>query len=173
MKRNQLRAYKTIQDKWIKIQIALGKKVDVAKLKRKRRVFRDKQQAIIEQRLEKRVGKRNLNVLNKKELKKKRAQTKRAQKQSERLKFQRDKGAIEFKSLVNDKNLVWKENFVSSNVDKFKRQGNNLLVGFLNGSIYIYYGVGRLFIGLINAGSKGKWVWKNLRRKKVSYSKIR
>lgn len=70
------------------------------------------------------------------------------------------------------KQEAWEDEFYSSNVWKFKIRNNNLMVAFLNGSIYIYFGAGKLFIGMYNAGSKGKYVWRQLRRKGVAYKRL-
>lgn len=80
----------------------------------------------------------------------------------------------QFSNLVDDSPLSsWKHNFFSSNVKAFKTRENNLLVQFLDNSIYAYFGASKLFESLYNAGSKGKWVWRNLIRTSITYAKIR
>lgn len=67
---------------------------------------------------------------------------------------------------------IWKEHFSSSNVWKFRRQGNDLYIVFLNGSIYKYPNAAKLFLGMLKTGSKGKYVWNQIRRKDIPYEKL-
>ena len=60
----------------------------------------------------------------------------------------------------------------SSNVSGIQRQDRDLYIRFHNGSIYVYPNQGSNFGDLLLSPSKGKWVWANLRRKNVSYSKV-
>lgn len=129
----------------------------MAQLKAKRAEYREKQTEIIEKRLEARANRRNLNVLTEKQMRQKEMQTKKAQEAYKRLKYKKGNQDIAFKNVLEEGNK-WQTNFVSSNVWKFKTRGNNLLVGFLNGNVYLYFGVAKMFLGLLNAGSKGKWV---------------
>lgn len=53
----------------------------------------------------------------------------------------------------------------SSNVDFYQwdEDDKKLIIGFLNGYVYEYDCPYSYFVSLNNAGSKGKWVWQNLR----------
>ena len=62
--------------------------------------------------------------------------------------------------------------FFSSNVSAGQRDGTDLYIRFHNGSIYKYPNQGKNFGDLLLSASKGKWVWNNLRRKKVAYSRV-
>jgi hypothetical protein len=62
--------------------------------------------------------------------------------------------------------------FFSSNVSAGQRDGSDLYIRFHNGSVYIYPNKGSRFNDLLVSPSKGKWVWKNLRKANVSYSKV-
>lgn len=58
---------------------------------------------------------------------------------------------------------VFKTNFSSSNVRGFTRRGNNLIVEFKNRVKYIYFGAAPLYFSMLAAGSKGKFVWREIR----------
>jgi len=60
----------------------------------------------------------------------------------------------------------------SSNVSAISRVNSTLYIRFHNGSVYQYPNQGSKYGDLLTAPSKGKWVWDNLRRKNVSYSKV-
>ena len=60
----------------------------------------------------------------------------------------------------------------SSNVSAAAQRGNDLIIRFHNSSIYKYPGQGKNFERLMAAASKGKWVWRFLRRPNKPYSKI-
>lgn len=62
--------------------------------------------------------------------------------------------------------------FFSSNVSAGMRDDKDLYIRFHNGSVYKYPDKGEQFGDLLLSSSKGKWVWNNLRRKNVSYSKV-
>jgi len=61
---------------------------------------------------------------------------------------------------------------LSSNVSAVARVAEDLIIRFHNGSIYQYFGQGERFDDILKSNSKGKWVWRNLRRKAVRYAKI-
>ena len=61
---------------------------------------------------------------------------------------------------------------VSSNVSAVATSGNDLYIRFHNGSLYRYKNKAKLEERLIAAASKGKWVWRFLRRPNVAYSKV-
>lgn len=60
----------------------------------------------------------------------------------------------------------------SSNVSAVAVRGKDLIIRFHNASIYKYPGQGKNYERLIAAASKGKWVWRFLRRPNKPYSKI-
>ena len=60
----------------------------------------------------------------------------------------------------------------SSNVSGIQRKGNDLYIRFHNASIYVYPNQGNRFNDLLLSPSKGKWVWRELRRKNVAYSQV-
>ncbi len=64
------------------------------------------------------------------------------------------------------------QHVLSSNVSAFGVDGNDLIVRFHNGSLYQYEGVADLYEKALQSNSKGKWVWRNLRRKPIIYRKI-
>lgn len=146
---------------------------EALKLKLKRKAFRVKQQKQLE-RLEQRVRSQGDNKLQTKLTSKQESrrnkQIKRNIAKTRKLKYSRSGGDISQGKVIDKEQ--WQSNFYSSNVWKFKVKGKNLMVGFLDGSIYIYFGAGRLFLGMLRAGSKGKFIWKNLRRKSVNYIKV-
>lgn len=60
----------------------------------------------------------------------------------------------------------------SSNVSAVGRSDDDLMIRFLNGSVYRYFGMGENLMNILSATSKGKWVWRFLRRAGVPYEKI-
>lgn len=173
MRKDQLRTYKSTRDKHLKVQLKLKRinEAEALKIKDKRKKFRDKQKAILEKQTSKRTTKRNFNTLSKTQLRKQEKNFKKLNKLRTKYKYQKQGGDVALKEIL--KGVEWIDNFVSSNVWKFKRKGNNLLVMFLDGSVYLYFNAGDKFIGLLNTGSKGKWIWKSLRRKNINYVKIK
>ena len=61
---------------------------------------------------------------------------------------------------------------LSSNVSAVGEDGEDLIVRFHNGSMYRYFGAGKLFDAMLKSNSKGHFVWAKLRRPKVAYMKI-
>lgn len=59
----------------------------------------------------------------------------------------------------------------SSNVSAVGVEGQDLLIRFHNGSVYRYFFMGEQFLAIMGSNSKGKWVWRNLRRAGVPYEK--
>ncbi len=59
----------------------------------------------------------------------------------------------------------------SSNVSAVGVNRDDLMIRFHNGSVYRYFGLAEKFDDILKALSKGKWVWRHLRRKKVDYMK--
>ena len=60
----------------------------------------------------------------------------------------------------------------SSNVSAATIRGNDLIIRFHNGSLYSYAGQAKSYENFMAAASKGKWVWRFLRRPGVPYAKI-
>lgn len=60
----------------------------------------------------------------------------------------------------------------SSNVSAIATNGDELVIRFHNGSVYGYPKQAKNYERLMAAASKGKWVWRFLRRKNVPYRKI-
>lgn len=69
-------------------------------------------------------------------------------------------------------NSLGYETVFSSNVSAATTQGNDLIIRFHNASVYKYIGKANLFERLMGAASKGKWVWRFLRRPQVPFEKI-
>jgi hypothetical protein len=64
------------------------------------------------------------------------------------------------------------QHVLSSNVSSVGVKDDKLIIRFHNGSMYEYPGRADDYEKLLNSNSKGKWVWRNLRRKKTAYKKI-
>jgi len=60
----------------------------------------------------------------------------------------------------------------SSNVSAAAVRGNDLIIRFHNSSVYRYENQAKNYERLMAAASKGKWVWRFLRRPQVPYQKI-
>lgn len=146
----------------------------VAKIKKQRRKFQDKKTQRLSrerQAVDQREGKLQ-KELTTKQLKRRHKSIKRNIAKQSKLKYKKAGGDVAMKKLL-EKETNWVSNFYSSNVWKFKIRGKNLLVQFLDGSTYIYYGAANLFLGMRRTGSKGKYVWNQLIRKNVNYTKLR
>jgi len=61
---------------------------------------------------------------------------------------------------------------VSSNVSGIARNENVLVVRFHGGATYGYPSSGELFNEMLKSPSKGKFVWRELRRKRVPYYRM-
>ena len=72
-------------------------------------------------------------------------------------------------SILKSKGFEW---VFSSNVSAVAVRGNDLIIRFHNGSLYSYKDKAKDYERLMAAASKGKWVWRFLRRPNVPYSKI-
>lgn len=76
---------------------------------------------------------------------------------------------------ANRKNEVTKHKVQSSNIDwiGYDEKSEELYVGFLNGSVYVYYDVpDDIFKGFMQAGSKGRYLWAKI-RDKFGYNRIK
>lgn len=61
---------------------------------------------------------------------------------------------------------------ISSNVSAIGYDDDVLIVRFHGGATYGYPGQADRYDDLVSAPSKGKWVWRNLRRAKVTYYRM-
>lgn len=61
---------------------------------------------------------------------------------------------------------------LSSNVSAIAEYQDDLFIRFHGGSSYIYPGSGDLYRPMLDSSSKGKFVWRELRRKNVPYRRI-
>ena len=61
---------------------------------------------------------------------------------------------------------------LSSNVSAVGVKGNDLLIRFHNGSVYSYRDRASDYENILASNSKGKWVWRFLRRRSVPYVKL-
>jgi hypothetical protein len=64
------------------------------------------------------------------------------------------------------------QHVLSSNVSAVGVSGDDLIIRFHNGSLYEYSNMANSFPKILKSNSKGKWVWKYLRRSNVPYRKI-
>lgn len=61
---------------------------------------------------------------------------------------------------------------LSSNVSSVGVRGDSLIIRFHNGSMYEYPNQSTKYDDILRSNSKGKWVWRFLRRARVPYQKI-
>lgn len=80
-----------------------------------------------------------------------------------------EKIALAEENKFTDKGLQW---VLSSNVSAVGTNSNDLIIRFHNGSIYSYPGLADKYRSILTSNSKGKWVWRNLRRKNAPYQKL-
>ena len=67
-----------------------------------------------------------------------------------------------------------RKNVLSSNIKSIGYYNKILEVEFLNGSIYDYYEVPeRLFVGIMQANSHGKYLNENIKKQGYKYKRIR
>lgn len=83
--------------------------------------------------------------------------------------YQRIRQNIDEKIYLAEQGL---QHTLSSNVSAVGVSGNDLVIRFHNGSLYRYFNYGNRFDDIMKSNSKGKWVWRYLRRAGVSYEKI-
>jgi|SRR6056297_954946 len=87
----------------------------------------------------------------------------------ENRKYQRYRHTIREQSTLYNKGYTTVR---SSNVSAVATSGDDLYIRFLNGSLYKYIGKANLEDNILAAASKGKWVWRFLRRPNVPYAKV-
>jgi len=84
----------------------------------------------------------------------------------------------QYKRIINSDTSIKKLNelgyewIFSSNVSAAAVRGKDLIIRFHNSSVYRYANQGKNYERLMAAASKGKWVWRFLRRPNVPYQKI-
>lgn len=83
--------------------------------------------------------------------------------------YQRNRHSSDEKQYLASQGLQHVE---SSNVSSVGSKDGDLIIRFLNGSLYRYMNYGDRLEDILNANSKGKWVWRYLRRANVPYQKI-
>ena len=164
-----IRAWKITYDTYIKANKPPAK--IIAKIKKQRKKYNEKVRKFNEKIMTKQEGKRNLNLLSKKQVKKQNRKQSKFMNKRKRLHYVKSGGDLAFRGVLSNGNK-WNDNFVSSNVYRFKTRRNNLVIQFLDGSTYLYWGVAKLFLGLLNANSKGKWVWRRLIKANISFHKL-
>ena len=64
------------------------------------------------------------------------------------------------------------QHVLSSNVSAIAKDGDNLVVRFHGGATYEYTGAGDLYSKMLRSNSKGKFVWRELIRKRVPFRKV-
>jgi hypothetical protein len=88
---------------------------------------------------------------------------------NERRDYQRILPDFKTRTKLREQGYTW---VLSSNVSAVRVFGNDLIIRFHNGSVYKYPNQGLQYDDMINSESKGRWVWNNLRRTNVPYSKL-
>lgn len=73
------------------------------------------------------------------------------------------------KTILDRNKLQW---VTSSFISAFGTDKDDLVVRFHNGSMYKYSNKGNLYKSAIGSSSKGRWLWRNILRPKVSFIKI-
>jgi len=73
------------------------------------------------------------------------------------------------KTILAEKGMQW---VLSSNVSAVGTDGDDLIVRFVNGSLYQYSKVADLYRPMLESNSKGHFVWVRLRRTGIPYKKI-
>lgn len=83
--------------------------------------------------------------------------------------YRRFRPSPEERTYLAERGLRW---VLSSNVSAIGTQGDDLVIRFHNGSVYAYIGQADKVDDIFKSNSKGRWVWRHLRRKGVPYKKI-
>ena len=97
-------------------------------------------------------------------------QTLKDEQRSEDLKpYKRILPSRQSRSEMRKRGYTW---VLSSNVSGVASRGEDLYIRFHNGSVYQYPNQGDKMHQLLDASSKGRWVWDNLRRPNVSYRRV-
>jgi len=88
---------------------------------------------------------------------------------NEKRKYQRILPSMREQAILKREGFTW---VFSSNVSGVATSGRDLIIRFHNASIYSYQNQASKFEDILAAASKGKWVWRFLRRPNVPYQKI-
>lgn len=84
-------------------------------------------------------------------------------------KYKRFRFTPKEKTYLSTQGLQW---VLSSNVAGVGRVDNKLIIRFHNGSMYEYPNMADRYDEILASNSKGKWVWRHIRRAGVPYRKI-
>ena len=88
---------------------------------------------------------------------------------SEKRKYTRYSHTVEESRYLKNKGL---RAVISSNVSAVGLRNGELIIRFHGGATYAYPKSGDLYDDLVSAASKGKFVWKQLRKKNVPYYRV-
>ena len=83
--------------------------------------------------------------------------------------YKRNRHSAEEKNILAKAGL---QHVLSSNVSAVANIKEALVIRFHNGSMYSYTDRGQLVDDILWAPSKGKWVWRHLRRKNAAFVKL-
>jgi len=83
--------------------------------------------------------------------------------------YQRIEPSQKSRQRLRERGFTW---VLSSNVSAVRTYEKDLYIRFHNGSLYKYPNRANLFEPMLESSSKGRFVWNELRRKNVAYSKV-
>jgi|LGOV01.1.fsa_nt_gb hypothetical protein len=83
--------------------------------------------------------------------------------------YKRYRPSADEKIKLKNNGLQW---VLSSNVSAVGTIGNDLVIRFINGSLYQYPNQAKLFEPMLKSNSKGHYVWVKLRKPQVAFNKI-
>jgi len=83
--------------------------------------------------------------------------------------YQRIEPSQKSRQRLRERGFTW---VLSSNVSAVRTHKTDLYIRFHNGSLYKYPNRANLFEPMLGSSSKGRFVWNELRRKNVAYSKV-
>lgn len=82
--------------------------------------------------------------------------------------YKRYRPSVAEKSTLVSNGLQW---VLSSNVSAIGTEGNDLIVRFINGSLYRYTNEAKSFRPMLKSNSKGHYLYVNLKKPGVKYSR--
>ena len=88
---------------------------------------------------------------------------------NEKRKYTRLAHTLDETNLLRDRGF---KSVVSSNVSAVAIQGDALVIRFHGGATYEYPGMRDRYTDIMSAPSKGKWVWREIRRKNAPYNRV-
>ena len=88
---------------------------------------------------------------------------------NEKRKYTRLAHTLDETNLLRDRGF---KSVVSSNVSAVAIRGDALVIRFHGGATYEYPGMRDRYTDIMSAPSKGKWVWREIRRKNVPYNRV-